>query len=155
MYKSQYSKDRKTLLKGVKDIGRTLISKESIRGIESSVYSAFCFSELSLSLMDWVCQGRRESPFLLGFAIVIWLESSPFWPPDYFNDFYLLIFIFLHLWSRSFSESPSDQESGFLVSAAYFTLKARKNLSGCSISCQRESTLITKLLRSYLSNKEE
>ena len=72
-------------------------SKQSTGGIESSKYSGLSLVELWQPLIGWALARKKRKTlfFLLGFAIVIGCESSPFWPPDYFNwSFRLSIFIY-------------------------------------------------------------
>ena len=55
-------------------------------GIESSRHSGFSLAELWASLIDGTLAREKEDVFfLLGFAVVIGYESSPFWLPNYFN----------------------------------------------------------------------
>lgn len=70
-------------------VGRVIVNKGSARGTESWKYSDFLMAELWQSLIGWAPARQEE----LVSASFLGHESSPFWPPDYFNYvFYLLIF---------------------------------------------------------------
>ena len=63
----------------------------------------------------------------------------------FFSDFHTFPF-----WS--FSKNIADQESGFLVSVAFFPSVSRMTTPVCNISCQKESILIRNWLRSHMIN---
>ena len=62
---------------------------------------------------------------------------------DLFNwNTYLLLFYISFCWSRSFSESLPNQQSGFLVSVGFCFSMTRRSFPGCRASSQRESKQI-------------
>ena len=69
--------EEKLFYRGEEEVGRAIVNKE-LRG---GVVAFHWLSCDSLSLAELLL-GKKKSFFLLGSAIHIGHESSPFWPPD-------------------------------------------------------------------------
>ena len=96
------------------------------------------------------CQERKG-----GLSSSCWAWELPLLVSWLFNwGFCLLILYLFPFWSSSFSESITDQESGFPVSVAFYPSVPGRTFPGGSVSCGKESVQIGNLLRLCWSNKE-
>ena len=134
-----HGKGRRMLYRVEKEVGRTIVNKVS----KAFQWLSTCQGRTGLSSSCWALlslQGVRTPPSGLPALLI---EVSVF-----------KFFTFPPFWSRSFSESIPDQESGFLVSVAFCPAIPGKIFPGCSVSHCTESVRIGNLLRSRLSNEE-
>ena len=129
-------KGRKTLFRGEEEGGRATVNKESM-----------AFHWLSS------CQGRKEISSSCWTLLLSQGERALLLVSQLLLRFLFIVYIFPFS-SRSFSENTADQESGFLVFAAFCPSMPGKTFPGYNVPCQKESAHIGNLLRLHSSNKE-
>jgi len=124
--------------------------KQAERAVVNKV--SWLFASWVVTVSHWLnsCQARRSFS-----SLHLALLSCRAWDlPILASQLYInWSFLHFHLLISSFSDSITDQESGFLVSVALCPSVPGRTFHKCSISYQRQSTQIGKLLMSHLSNK--
>ena len=107
------------------------------------------------SLAEYLTGNKRGLSSSCWF-LLLWQGIGP--PPLVFQIYLIEVSVYWFYisssWSRSFSETTSDQESGFLVSVSFWPSMPGRNFVGCNVPCWRENAQIGNLLRSHSSNKD-